>query len=140
MFLLHNLHYVIGLLSVSVSPSEYTATVGESSLTIECTISGEPEAVTWYWKKSPLDGTPSTIISRGVNNQIHQVAESTTNPHLTIKNIVKDDAADYECYAVNIAGTSSSNAKVRIYVKGNFKLFKKKINYRLNKCILLEIC
>ena len=77
---------------------------------IQCTVSGIPQATSWYWTFSPLgSGSGSqTTITQGTNNADYTVSNSNTNPHLTIKIITATDAGAYICLATNVVGTSSS--------------------------------
>ena len=86
---------------------------------IQCTVSGIPQALSWYWTFSPLGSGSSgqTTITQGTNNGDYTVSNSNTNPHLTIKTIVAADAGDYICYATNVVGTSSSQQS-RLTVTG----------------------
>ena len=97
-------------LSVSVTPATQGAAIGDNSIVIQCTVSGIPQALSWSWKSSPLgSGSGSqTTIAKGTNNGDYIVANSNTNPHLTIKTITTADAGDYICRATNAVGTSSS--------------------------------
>ncbi|XP_063442494.1 hemicentin-1-like [Mytilus trossulus] len=101
-----NLTY-ISIPSISVEPSQFTATVGDISFMIRCTVTAIPEAITWYWTFQPVDGIVQTI-PQGSNNQQYTIESSGINPHLTIKNIAFEEAGVYTCYATNAAGASDS--------------------------------
>ncbi|CAC5397792.1 HMCN [Mytilus coruscus] len=97
----------ISIPSTSVEPSQFTATVGDVSFQIQCTVTAIPEAIAWYWTFQPVGGTVQTI-PQGSNNQQYTIESSGINPHLTIRNIAFEEAGVYTCYATNAAGTSDS--------------------------------
>ncbi|XP_076085054.1 uncharacterized protein LOC143055895 isoform X1 [Mytilus galloprovincialis] len=109
--------YVNGdLLAISIEPESFTIVAGDSSYKILCIISGSPQATSWYWTKSSLDGNSISTIGQGTNNQKYTVDNSPNYPHLTIKDITENDEGDYECHATNAAGQSTSNRKSRLLV------------------------
>lgn len=104
------------LLAISIEPESFTIVAGDSSYKILCIISGSPQATSWYWTKSSLDGNSISTIGQGTNNQKYTVDNSPNYPHLTIKDITENDEGDYECHATNAAGQSTSNRKSRLLV------------------------
>jgi len=84
---------------------------------IQCTVSGIPQATSWYWTFSPLGSGSQTTIAQGTNNGDYTVSNSNTNPRLTIKTITAANAGDYICYATNVVTTSSSTQS-RLTVTG----------------------
>ena len=108
---------VLGALSVFVTPATQSAVIGDNSVVIQCTVSGIPQATSWYWTFSPLGSGSQTTIAQGTNNGNYTVSNSNTNPHLTIKTITTANAGDYICRATNVVGTSSS-AQSRLTVTG----------------------
>ena len=111
--------FFAGALSVSVTPATHSAVIGDNIVVIQCTVSGIPQATSWYWTCLPLEsGSGSqTTITQGTNNADYTVSNSSTNPHLTIKTITAGDAGDYSCHATNVVGTSSSQQS-RLAVSG----------------------
>ena len=115
-----------GALSVSVTPATNSAVIGDNIVVIQCTVSGIPQATSWYWTCLPLESGygSQTTITQGTNNADYTVSNSNTNPHLTIKTITAADAGDYSCHATNVVGTSSSpqsrlavtGGKLNIYI------------------------
>ncbi|XP_052061300.1 hemicentin-1-like isoform X5 [Mytilus californianus] len=101
-------------LTVSVSPSDGTAVYGDSSYTVQCTITGTPQATSWTWVKKPISGSTETTVSSGSK---YTIVNSATAPHLTINSIVEDDEQDYYCRATNVAGTQTST-RSRLTVTG----------------------
>ncbi|VDI52918.1 Hypothetical predicted protein [Mytilus galloprovincialis] len=120
-----NLTY-ISIPSISVEPSQFTATVGDVSFQIQCTVTASPEAIAWYWTFQPVDGIVQTI-PQGSNNQQYTIESSGIKPHLTIKNIAFEEAGLYTCYATNAAGASDSasnrpgNSHLNLTVTGDGK-------------------
>ncbi|XP_076112262.1 hemicentin-1-like isoform X2 [Mytilus galloprovincialis] len=101
-------------LTISVSPSDGTAIYGDSSYTIQCSITGTPQATSWSWVRMPISGGGETPISAGTK---YSIVNSATAPHLTINNVVEDDEQDYYCRATNVAGTQTST-RARLIVNG----------------------
>jgi hypothetical protein len=57
-----------GALSVSVTPATQSAVIGDNSVVIQCTVSGIPQATSWYWTFSPLqcnNGVSSNPVEGG---------------------------------------------------------------------------
>ncbi|XP_076112265.1 hemicentin-1-like isoform X5 [Mytilus galloprovincialis] len=102
-------------LTISVSPSDGTAIYGDSSYTIQCSITGTPQATSWSWVRMPISGGGETPISAGTK---YSIVNSATAPHLTINNVVEDDEQDYYCRATNVAGTQTST-RARLIVNGD---------------------
>ena len=109
--------YFSGLLSVIVTPTQSSPIFGETSVTIQCSISGSPGATSVGWKKVSLNGQTSTNIDAVNSNGKYAIASSTTNPDLTINNINFGDDANYVCFATNLVGTRDSG-NARVDVKG----------------------
>ena len=107
----------LGALSVSVTPATQSAVIGDNSVVIQCTVSGIPQATSWYWTFSPLGSGSQTTIAQGTNNGDYTMSNSNTNPHLTIKTITTANAGDYICRATNVVATSSSTQS-RLTVTG----------------------
>lgn len=99
--------YLLGIPSIFVEPRQFTATVGDVSFQIQCTVTAIPEAIAWYWTFQPVGGIVRTI-PQGSNNQQYTIERSGIKPHLTIKNIGFEEAGVYTCYATNAAGASDS--------------------------------
>ncbi|XP_063441331.1 hemicentin-1-like isoform X2 [Mytilus trossulus] len=93
-----------GLLSVTIDQPSLSAVLGSNSVTIGCTVTGQPSASSVSWTKN--SGGQTTNINIG-NSGKYQ-GGSINNPSLTIFNIAQNDEANYVCSATNIAGTSSS--------------------------------
>ncbi|CAG2198470.1 TTN [Mytilus edulis] len=55
-------------LNITASLTPYSAIVGDSKVTLSCTINGEPQAFGWDWTKTQVDGGSSEIIAQGTNN------------------------------------------------------------------------
>ncbi|VDI77482.1 Hypothetical predicted protein, partial [Mytilus galloprovincialis] len=101
-------------LTISVSPSDGTAIYGDSSYTIQCSITGTSQATSWSWVRMTIAGGTETPISTGSK---YSIVNSATAPHLTINNVVEDDEQDYYCRATNVAGTQTST-RARLIVNG----------------------
>lgn len=117
MILIYICAFFPGALSVSVTPATQSAVIGDNSVVIQCTVSGIPQATSWYWTFSPLGSGSQTTIAQGTNNGDYTVSNSNTNPHLTIKTITTANAGDYICRATNVVATSSSTQS-RLTVTG----------------------
>ncbi|XP_052080685.1 peroxidasin homolog [Mytilus californianus] len=91
----------ISNLNITVSLTTHSAIVGDSKVTIPCTINGSPPAIGWDWTKTPVDGGNAEIIAQGTNNAKRQIMTSETNPNLNIFNITKNDEGIYKCRANN---------------------------------------
>ncbi|CAC5392944.1 unnamed protein product [Mytilus coruscus] len=112
--------YVNGdLLNISIEPESFTILAGDASYKILCIITGSPQASSWYWTKTSINGSTIITIGQGTNNQKYTIDNSPTYPHLTIKDITEDDEGDYECHATNGAGQSKSARKSRLLVTGD---------------------
>ena len=99
----------VGALSVSVTPATQSAVIGDNSVVIQCTVSGIPQATSWYWTFSPLgSGSSSQTITQGTKNGDYIVSNSKTDPYLANKIITAADATDYICHVTNAVGTRSS--------------------------------
>ena len=135
--------YFSGLLSVIVTPTHSSPYFGDTSVTIQCRISGSPGATSVGWKKMSLNGQTSNNIDAVNSNGKYAIASSTTNPDLTINNINFGDDANYVCFATNLVGTrDSGNARVDVigcklnmnalfYLLFYYLLCKKKSIYHL---------
>lgn len=81
--------------------------VDDDSFQIHCNVTATPGAFNWYWTFKPVHGSIETIIKE-TNSQEYTIEHSSTNPHLTIRNITLKKTGVYTCHAVNTAGTSDS--------------------------------
>lgn len=75
-----------------------------SSVTLQCTISGNPVYTTVYWKKI-VDGESTDI---EINNNKYGGA-TVNSPSLIIYNAESSDKGFYICYATNSVGTGQSS-------------------------------
>ena len=100
---------------MTVSPADGTAVYGEASYTIQCSITGTPQATAWSWSRRTISGGNLETLSHGTK---YSIANSATNPTLTINNIVEDDEKDYFCQASNVLGTQYTSSRARLIVNG----------------------
>ena len=114
-----NLKYIPEQLTISVNPPDGTAIIGDATYTIQCTITGTPQATAWSWSRRPILGGTLETISQGTK---YNIANSASNPSLTINNIVEDDEKDYFCQATNLAGFATST-RARLTVNGGWYYF-----------------
>lgn len=116
------LTFIAEQLTITVSPADGTAVYGDSSYTIQCTITGVPAATGYSWYRRPINSNADlSQISHGTK---YSIVSSFSAPHLTINNIVEEDEQDYFCRATNIAGTQLST-RARLVVNGGqyFKFY-----------------
>ena len=95
----------LGLLTVTIPQTSYSAVLGANSVTIPCTVTGSPSATSVSWTKTVSGST--TNINVGSSNGKYQ-GSTVSTPSLTILSVSQSDEASYKCSATNIAGTSSS--------------------------------
>ncbi|CAC5394181.1 unnamed protein product [Mytilus coruscus] len=88
-------------LNITASLTTHSAIVGDSKVTMSCTINGEPPAIGWDWTKTQVDGGNAEIIAQGTNNAKRQIIASATNPNLNIFSITENDEGIYKCRANN---------------------------------------
>ncbi|XP_063411503.1 peroxidasin homolog [Mytilus trossulus] len=88
-------------LNLTASLTPYSAIVGDSKVTMTCTINGEPPAIGWDWTKTQVDRGSAEIIAQGTNNAKRQIMTSATNPNLNIFSITEKDEGIYNCRANN---------------------------------------
>ena len=88
----------IGPLSAAVIDPPITK-IG-TEVTITCTLTGSPAALSVKWKKggSDLDTSDSNKYSGGTKD----------TPSLSIKNVAQSDEGSYQCVATNAGGTTES--------------------------------
>lgn len=122
--------------AISVNPLQQFPQYGASSVTISCTVTASPSADTVGWRKITVDSSSTTNIDAPNSNGKYSVANSVTNPDLTINNVVFTDDANYQCYATNAVGTGNS-ALARVDVQGSkyiiyraLHVFKLKLYYQ----------
>lgn len=90
-----------GVLDITASLPTHSAIVGDSKVTLSCTINGTLPAIEWDWTKAKVDGGNVEIIAQGTNNAKRQIMTSATNPNLNIFSITENDEGIYTCRANN---------------------------------------
>ncbi|XP_052073546.1 adhesion G protein-coupled receptor F5-like isoform X2 [Mytilus californianus] len=98
--------------NVSINTSSYTIPTG-SSVTLECTVSGQSTITSVYWTKY----TDTDTISITSSTDSNRYRGSTPNtPSLTIVSAVLGDVGQYRCSAVNSDGTGHSPSNTTLHV------------------------
>jgi hypothetical protein len=125
----------LDLLNVQILQNSYSALLGSNSVTIDCTVTGNPAATSVSWTKT--QGSQTTNLNIANNSGKYQGATVNT-PSLTILNIAQSDEANYVCSATNIVGTASSQTAF-LDVTGSKFLTVLSVDHVLN-VILFSFC
>ncbi|XP_069115359.1 hemicentin-1-like isoform X2 [Argopecten irradians] len=88
--------------SVSVTQSAYSITTG-SSITLGCSVSGNPTVTSVYWQRNTGSGSQSITI-----DNVKFSGATVSTPSLTVNSASSSDAGSYTCFAVNSVGTGQS--------------------------------
>ncbi|CAG2184798.1 unnamed protein product [Mytilus edulis] len=83
----------ISVLDITASLPKHSAIVGDSKVTLSCSINGTLPAIIWDWTKAKVGGGSVEIIAQGTNNAKRQIMTSATNPNLNIFSITENDEA-----------------------------------------------
>ncbi|XP_060068235.1 hemicentin-1-like [Ylistrum balloti] len=89
--------------TVTIGQAQYNTLLG-TSVTIDCTVSANPQATSVAWERV-IGGVTTTITIDGTKF----VGSSVNNPSLTITDASTDDMGYYVCTAVNSVGVGRSS-------------------------------
>ncbi|XP_021370011.1 hemicentin-1-like [Mizuhopecten yessoensis] len=98
--------------AVSVVQSSYSINSG-SSVTLGCSVSGNPSVTSVFWQRNVGSGTQSVSI-----DNVNFSGATVSSPSLTVITADTNDAGTYTCYAVNSVGTGQSGT-ITLSVTGN---------------------
>jgi hypothetical protein len=89
--------------------SSYTVEVGQTVLLGCEVLTALPSVTNIYWSRV-ING----VYNRVAIDNVRFFGSTTSNPNLTITNVVLSDATSYQCSATNTAGTGNSAATTLI--------------------------
>ncbi|XP_069133480.1 hemicentin-1-like isoform X12 [Argopecten irradians] len=98
--------------TVTISQNAYSTNTGDT-ITLECTVSANPDHTTVFWQRNVGSGTETLTID-GVNYS----GSTVDSPSLTVLNADTSDTGTYTCFATNSVGTGQSSATT-LTVTGN---------------------
>ncbi|XP_021339670.1 peroxidasin-like, partial [Mizuhopecten yessoensis] len=94
--------------AVSVVQSSYSINSG-SSITLGCSVSGNPSITSVFWQRNVGSGTQSVSV-----DNVNFSGATVSSPSLTVITASSGDAGSYTCFATNSVGTGQSTTTLSV--------------------------